>query len=718
MNSLQQLVHAFQSEPGFNQLFSLFREKYRSYESIGPSSKVILTNPTEYERKVLKGFFGESFKDEETITISTAMLQKAIKNTKYRDAFASHSINELVEMYYAGSLTSKKQDRISFEQRKELFFQSFISTCDSGSPFYQFLMFVQDHSSASRIHLMYKSDPDMLRSLLEFIEEFFHCLPLDKDVFLPMLALKLTGDSQALNPKTDKGKMMQYALQVLNHLNKGTDILSKLSNEQFEELLLGYQILFCPDSAMISNRLSRFKKVNNDQENEDCKYNLIALKKIGRGSFAEVYRVFDPELQVEKACKVLFDRSHFLQEFGKEGEEYLLRFKREVKFIQKEISDSNIIKIDKIQLDYSPFWFTMPLADDSLEEWLKKNPDLTEEIRVHLFSQILCGIKCIHDRKITHRDLAPNNILMFKDDNGNLTIKIADFGLAKDHHSTSILTRASASNYGRWDFTAPEQKDSLKNADHLSDIYSLGALFYYLLSGESPGQRFVSPINKYQPVVAKAMHDERCMRYQTIDEFIAEIEQLKQRNFQGDICSFHSLTKYKYNLFSTDVSYVLNCVTTARSEFPEQVYENFVRPFLSIPPEILEECSKYEAVMIPFMQIAGENLKVLYQNTASCSDTEWNQVSVLALGVFRGAQNIGLQVAAVNIILETALIVNSSVAQLLVGEIMQSLASNSKIAVHLAQILNKNFQSYHETLIQILQGKLYPQEIRDTLNDY
>ncbi|MFF2910234.1 serine/threonine protein kinase [Paenibacillus sp. NPDC057934] len=301
--------------------------------------------------------------------------------------------------------------------------------------------------------------------------------------------------------------------------NKNDVVLSKIL---FKYTLLKKEILdgnFVKANTHIHSDLNRMVSVIKSQlikiESIRRKFELIVLEEIGSGSFARVYKVFDPESYKIVACKVLFPRSYFKQVYGSDGDEYILRFKREIRLLTNELQHVNIINVEKIQHDSAPFWFTMPLADCSLEKWIRENRYATEEVRLSIFNQILTGIKYLHEENKYHRDLAPNNILLFKIED-ELKVKIADFGLAKDRNSNSFFTGVSKSGYGQEDFTDPEQLNSLSKSSHLSDIYSLGALLYYLLSGKLPKKRFYVSV-ACQNIVLKAM-EKRVKRYQTVYE--------------------------------------------------------------------------------------------------------------------------------------------------------------------------------------------------------
>ncbi|WP_409342864.1 protein kinase domain-containing protein [Paenibacillus sp. MBLB4367] len=704
-SSLQELVQIFRNEKGFSILFSLFREKYRSYGRIGKGTKVILVNPSQYELQTLEGFFGEVYRNDEPIMITAAKFERAIMKTKYKDSFEAHDMNDLLQIYFGGQLTSRSEDKRNFDKEKEQFFQTFLSQTKIESPFYRYVSFITNYLNAPFIHFMFKKNPNLLRQLLILMNKLFDQLPLSNDIFLPILAHKLTDDFHALVPKSDGGKMMLFALQVLNCLDKGADIISNPDEEQIKDILHGYRILFCPESNKLAHRLW----ISESQNGENYKNQLIPLENIGSGAFAEVHRIFDPIAKREMACKVLFEKSVFLQRYGKEGEDYLLRFKREVRLLREKISHHNIVEIDKVQFEHDPVLFTMPLAETSLEKWLVLNPTVSEETKLSIFKDILYGVAHLHDYKISHRDLAPHNILLFPQSDGNRLAKVADFGLAKDHRTISSITRHSNMSYGREAFTAPEQKKSLKNADALSDIYSLGALLYFLISGKSPEQRFTSFI-KYQPIVGKAMEEDRSKRYQTIQELMEDlINSSAQSNY-----SFGSLKTYEFKDLRVDVNHVLKCLPAVQVEQPDQVLGKFIRPFLSIPTDVLTECTKNETVMIPFMHIAIENIS----RAIDCNEEEWNRISILISGIYKGVQNLVLQIYSLNLLLIIALEKKNPLAQTILVDTMSPLVSQGKLSQQIANIIEKEFSTYHDLLISLLKDTHYPSDIRFVLNDY
>jgi serine/threonine protein kinase len=699
-NDLTILMQRLRSQSEFDRLLRLFEEKFSSYGSFG---QVEILNPTQTEIDALLGLMGRKVRVENNkMTVKATVFEQAIQQAGY-----ALDLQSLLEAYFQKPLITKRMFEGQNEEKKEQFFQYFMNRSNLGDSFYRFISFIINYSNAPSIHIMYKKNPELLKGLLELMNKLFSYLPLSYDAYLPILANDLTNDFHALDPKSNGGKIMLFALQVLNHLNTGTELLSKPNEEQIKEILQGYHILFCPDASRKTHSLW----ISDRQNEEENNYQLIPLEKIGEGAFAEVYRVFDPVLKRELACKVLFEKTFFLN--GKEGNDYFLRFKREVKLLKENVSHKNIIKINKIQLVNDPVFFTMPLADASLDKWLQLNPDLSENVRLSIFKDILSGVAYLHDCKISHRDLAPHNILLFKESDGTILVKVADLGLAKDNRSLSASTGLFVNGYGRVGYTAPEQMKSLKNADHISDIYSLGALFYFLLSGKSPEERYRSTV-KYQLIVGIAMDEERSKRYQTVNELMDDIILMDKKSVTKEECPFCSLKTYEFKDFSTDVIHVLYCIYSVQIEAPNEVLEKFITPFISIPIDVFVECTKHETVMIPFMYLTEKNIS----NAMDLKEVDWDHISILIDSVFIESQNLGLRINAINIIMIVALKINNLMAQSILVGIIASMTSYTEISQQVKFIIEKRYSHYHELLNTILKDIEYPHDIWYVLNDY
>ena len=155
---------------------------------------------------------------------------------------------------------------------------------------------------------------------------------------------------------------------------------------------------------------------------------------------------------------------------------------------------------------------------------------LKPEEALRIVPQICEALQYAHEEGIVHRDIKPENILL--DRRGN--VKIADFGLAKllgTMTSDSALT-GSRQVIGTLRYMAPEQMERPLEVDHRADIYSLGVVFYEMLTGELPLGRFAPPSKKVQvdvrldEVVFRALEKEPERRYQHVSEVKTEVESL------------------------------------------------------------------------------------------------------------------------------------------------------------------------------------------------
>ncbi len=144
-----------------------------------------------------------------------------------------------------------------------------------------------------------------------------------------------------------------------------------------------------------------------------------------------------------------------------------------------------------------------------------------------LVTHICSALQYAHDENIVHRDIKPENILINKKGQA----KIVDFGLVKllGNEPDSSLT-ATQMVMGTTNYMAPEQRERPLEVDHRADIYSLGVVFYEMLTGEVPMGRFDPPSKKVQvdvrldEVVLHALEREPARRYQKASEIRTGVE--------------------------------------------------------------------------------------------------------------------------------------------------------------------------------------------------
>ncbi len=145
------------------------------------------------------------------------------------------------------------------------------------------------------------------------------------------------------------------------------------------------------------------------------------------------------------------------------NEDYVYRFKREISLLKELDECPYIISCLDMECDDTKeiYRYAMPLADYHLHKYITKyNSRISLQEKIMIFNQILVGMKYAHEKTILHRDLSPNNVLIFIKDQ-NVQAKISDFGLGKDINSMSHFSK-SVGSYGQIFYVAPEQYDNIK----------------------------------------------------------------------------------------------------------------------------------------------------------------------------------------------------------------------------------------------------------------
>jgi serine/threonine-protein kinase len=201
---------------------------------------------------------------------------------------------------------------------------------------------------------------------------------------------------------------------------------------------------------------------------------------IGKGGFGVVYKYHHKLLDYDFAIKV-FDPIFTSNE---ENEQAKKRFYQEAKMLF-ELEHENIVKIYDIgKLDGKPF-IRMQLVEDgiNMNEFVEKYSTVNFERSKKPITALLKGLQYAHDKGIIHRDLKPSNFMVDK----HSRFKIIDFGIStfleSDGHTK--LTKTGERVAGGL-YIDPCLVENPKLRDVRSDIYSVGAIWYYLLTGKAP----------------------------------------------------------------------------------------------------------------------------------------------------------------------------------------------------------------------------------------
>lgn len=264
----------------------------------------------------------------------------------------------------------------------------------------------------------------------------------------------------------------------------------------------------------------------------DGRYEITEL--IGVGGMADVYKAIDVMENRTVAVKILKD------EFSN-SEEFLRRFRNESKAIAL-LSHPNIVKIYDVGFTDEIQFIVMEYIDGiTLKEFIDQQGVLRWKDALHFVTQILRALQHAHDKGIVHRDIKPQNIMLFSDG----TIKVMDFGIARfariDGKTLSDKTIGSVH------YISPEQARG-DMTDERSDIYSVGVMLYEMLTGKKPfdGDNPVAIALKHmeenavpprdimpsipealEEIVIHAMEHEPARRYQSAAEMIKDIDRFK-----------------------------------------------------------------------------------------------------------------------------------------------------------------------------------------------
>jgi len=247
---------------------------------------------------------------------------------------------------------------------------------------------------------------------------------------------------------------------------------------------------------------------------------LEIVRLIGRGGMGAVYEAKQRGLQRTVALKLLWAPQ--IPEAGFEE-----RFLREGRALA-HLSHDNVVGIHDAGKAGNYYWLLMEYVDgQNLRELLQAGV-VDPMHALTIVKQMCAALEYAHKAGVVHRDIKPENVLISK----NGRVKIADFGLAKvmSRSRGNFALTGSYQAMGTPHYMAPEQIEHPKDVDHRADIYSLGVVFYEILTGELPLGRFAMPSRtarmdaRLDDIVAKALQKEPGRRYQAASEIGSAIE--------------------------------------------------------------------------------------------------------------------------------------------------------------------------------------------------
>ncbi|MDO5566566.1 MAG: serine/threonine-protein kinase, partial [Planctomycetia bacterium] len=235
------------------------------------------------------------------------------------------------------------------------------------------------------------------------------------------------------------------------------------------------------------------------------------LETVGRGGMGAVYKAVHEEANEIVALKVLLDSVA-------EDSELRSRFEAEIETL-KRLRHPNIVRLYGFGQEEGLLYYAMEYVDGpSLASLLKDSCFFSWEQVVHIGVEVCKALRHAHDRGIIHRDIKPANILLLE--NGD--VKVSDYGIAH-FFGNSRLTTANMV-IGTIEFMSPEQAQAGPLTPK-SDIYSLGALLYALLTGLPPYVARTLPeiLQKYRSGPPDSIRYRRPEVPAVLDMFIMEL---------------------------------------------------------------------------------------------------------------------------------------------------------------------------------------------------
>ena len=270
------------------------------------------------------------------------------------------------------------------------------------------------------------------------------------------------------------------------------------------------------------------------------------IKSIGEGGMANVYLAFDTILERNVAVKVL--RGDLAND-----EKFVRRFQREA-LSASSLSHPNIVEVYDVGEDDGIYYIVMEYIEGKhLKQLLKRRGKLTLDEAVDIMLQVTDGMACAHDSYIIHRDIKPQNIMILE----NGLVKITDFGIAMALNSTQLTQTNSV--MGSVHYIPPEQASG-KGCTIQSDVYSMGILFYELLTGTLPykGDNAVEIALKHLKNPLPSIREELPNVPQPVENIILKACAKNPKNRYADAREMHEDLK--------------NCLSKSRADEPKYVY--------------------------------------------------------------------------------------------------------------------------------------------------
>ena len=229
------------------------------------------------------------------------------------------------------------------------------------------------------------------------------------------------------------------------------------------------------DGFITSSQLTRIRKIVEDSRPTQQIPGFQILEKLGAGAMATVFKAKQVSLDRYVAIKVLPKRLS-------ENPEYVERFYKEGKAAAK-LNHRNIVQAIDVGESGGYHYFVMEyVKGKTVYDDLAANQVYTEQKAIDIILQVTDALIHAHEKGLIHRDVKPKNVMLTEDG----TAKLADMGLAREAADMEAARMEAGRAYGTPYYISPEQIRGEVDIDFRADIYSLGAMFYHMVTGKVP----------------------------------------------------------------------------------------------------------------------------------------------------------------------------------------------------------------------------------------
>lgn len=307
--------------------------------------------------------------------------------------------------------------------------------------------------------------------------------------------------------------------------DKIVDMINTGNIDSFLNIILSKEFLVrdlgITEVAAVEKALETLNELNRIVGQDLCRithvngqYHLVKesddLVLIGNGGFANVYRQKSTGLVVKKL------KEDFVTDVGIRS-----RFKREFSITKSLQGTFGIIEV--YSFDEGNCSYTMEPAETTLEDYVLNNA-LSDDNKLTCIRQVLYIMSEVHKKDIIHRDISANNIFLISG-----MLKIADFGLGKDLQVFTSHQTLHTNAVGQYSYCAPEQFMMLKDADKRSDVYSLGRVINFIMTGDPRDSH-----HTYRSVAEKATNSDAAYRYADAGQLSSFFEKAVQYHAQAE----------------------------------------------------------------------------------------------------------------------------------------------------------------------------------------